>query len=112
MMERGRINGWQCDECGQITYAVHVDDGVTPMFLACRASGQPGCGRGVSLMYPDADPPEHVKASVAWEWFRPSKSQMRKLSPGMRQHVEMGGLDLRPLTGAGRAALRSTEEER
>jgi hypothetical protein len=36
---RGEINGWTCDQCGETTYVVHVADGVTPMFLACRAEG-------------------------------------------------------------------------
>lgn len=127
----GRINGWRCEKspfhpdgpaCGRITYAVHVHHGVTPMFLACRAAGlEPDdpaneCkGQGVSLMYPDADPPAHVVAVVAWEWYRPDAAEMKRLrkkarrgdhqAAGLLDHVEKGGLDLRPLTDAGREFL-------
>lgn len=104
----GRINGWKCN-CGYVTYAVHVDHGVTPMFLGCRKPG--GCASSqpaTSLMYPDADPPPHIIGSVAWEWYRPTEKQTRRLErkhPGMADHVRQGGLDLRPLTDAGRALL-------
>ena len=105
-----RINGWTCDTCGKTTYCVELDEGVTPMFLACRAEGvdprDAVCkGRGTSLMYPDAAPPPYVLAAVRWEWFRPSPRAVRRMEPGMRDHIERGGLDLRPLTDAGRAAL-------
>lgn len=104
MSKRGEINGWRCDECGHHTYVVHVDDGVTPMFLACRATA--GCkGTGVSLMYPAPPVPQHVIDAVAWEWFKPTRRAVRRMEPEMRQHIEMGGLELRRLTDAGREAL-------
>lgn len=106
MSERNKINGWRCDECGFHTYAIHVDDGVTPMFLTCRAL--PSCkGRAVSLMYPAPPAPEHVVKAVAWEWYRPSRKAIRSMSSSMRDHIERGGLDLRPLTDAGRKALKA-----
>lgn len=110
MSAPGDINGWRCDACGEITYCVHVSEGVTPMFLACRAEGvdpsQAKCkGRGVSLMYPRRPAPPHVLQAVAWEWFRPTGKAYKKLDAGMREHVDMGGLDLRPLTAAGRNRL-------
>lgn len=99
----GDINGWYCGQCGLHTYVVHVDPGVTPMFLGCcRASG--GCkGPGISLMYPTAPPPEHVKLSVKHEWYKPGKRA--RLSPEEREHVKKGGLLLRELTDAGRKLL-------
>lgn len=115
MSGRGEINGWRCDTCGQVTYAVHVDDGVTPMFLACRAEGldprQARCkGMGQSLMYPPPPVPEHVVKAVAWEWFRPGRRALKRMDAGMRDHIERGGLDLRPLTDAGREALILAEK--
>jgi hypothetical protein len=101
---RGEINGWRCDACGEHTYCVHIDDGVTPMFLGCRAT--PGCsGRGVSLMYPAPPVPQYVLDEVAWEWFKPSPRRVRRMEPAMRDHIEKGGLELRELTDAGRAVL-------
>ena len=134
----GRINGWRCqpppegigarfrEACGKITYAVHVHHGVTPMFLACRASGHepdhpdnPCKGTGVSLMYPSDPAPRHVIDAIAWEWYKPDAAelaQMRKRARrrarrgdhsefGAVEHVLKGGLLLRPLTDAGRELL-------
>jgi hypothetical protein len=107
---RKEINGWRCKECGAVTYAVHVDDGVTPMFLACRASGsvEEGChGQGVSLMYPVPPAPAHVVEAVGWEWYQPTGRELRNLDANMRDHVERGGLMLRPLTDDGRGLLEA-----
>lgn len=99
---RGSVNSWTCTTCGRPTVAVHVDDGVTPMFLGCRSTE--GCtGRGTSNGYMPVPP--MVVAMCEWEWYRPTGRQYRRLSPEMRQHVDAGGLDLRPLTDAGRALL-------
>jgi hypothetical protein len=113
---RGEINGWTCDYCGQTTYCVHVDDGVTPMFLACRAEGvepnEAKCkGMGRSLMYPPAPPPPHVLAAVRWEWYEPDRFERARLDPisGELEHVEKGGLLLRSLTDAGRELIGGTD---
>lgn len=112
--ERGEVNGYRCDRCGRHTYVVHVDGGVTPMFLACRADGEPpACGTGTSLMYPRPPIPAHIRAAVAFEWYSPGASELKRLRRRARQrgddgtveHVELGGLLLRPLTDAGRQAL-------
>jgi hypothetical protein len=116
--KRGEINGYTCDDCARKTYIVHVDDGVTPMFLACRADGidpsqqQPPArcqGRGVSMMYPNGLVPQDVLEAVAWEWYAASKTELKRMKrdePEMYDHCIKGGLLLRPLTDAGREALR------
>jgi hypothetical protein len=107
--KRGEINGWTCDKCGGMTYVIHVDDGVTPFYLACRASGDlDHCdGMGRSLFYPSAAPPPHVLAAVRWEWHTPGPEEKTRLllEPEVLEHVEKGGLLLRELTDAGRKAL-------
>lgn len=110
MIGPGSINGWRCDRCTRHTYAVHVDAGVTPIFLACRAEGVDPrlaeCkGQAVSLMYPESPPPAHVVEAVAWEWYMPDATEAWYLDDDTREHVDKGGLLLRPLTDAGRAAL-------
>lgn len=109
MSRRGEVNGWTCDRCGETTYCVHVDDGVTPMFLACRAHGEAGsCGMGTSLMYPAPPVPDHVIAAVRWEWYSPDPKEKTTLyfeDPPVFDHVDKGGLLLRELTDAGRAEL-------
>jgi hypothetical protein len=103
MMPAGAVNAWRCVACGGLTVAVHVDEGVTPMFLACRRTD--GCpGRAVSSGYPAPPVPDNVIDLLAWEWWKPTGRQYRRLSPEMRSHVDRGGLDLRPLTDAGRRA--------
>jgi hypothetical protein len=110
MSARGEINGWRCADCGAHTYVVHVDDGVTPMFLACRATE--GCkGTGVSLMYSRPPVPQHVIDAVEWEWFRPQDRAVRRMEAGMRDHIKRGGLDLRRLTDAGRTELAAASTE-
>lgn len=97
----GAVNGYQCPDCNGLTIVVHRDAGVTPMFLACRAEGvdprEAKCkGQAVSLMYPEGEPP----APPAWEWFKPSATQMkryRREDPAMYDHVQRGGLELRKL---------------
>jgi len=108
----GEINGWRCDRCGQHTYCIHVNDGVTPMFLACRASGRLGdCdGTGASLMYPGGPPPAHVIEAVQFEWYEPTGFEYRRLEPSAREHVDKGGLLLRDLTDAGRRLLSLSSE--
>lgn len=111
MSERGEINGYRCDTCGEHTYIVHVDDGVTPMFLGCRKSGsaEGGCqGQGVSLMYPPPPIPPYVLASVEWEWYEPDLGELPRLDAlsGELDHVQRGGLLLRRLTNEGRLLLR------
>lgn len=109
MSKRGEINGWRCDHCGHHTYVVHVDDGVTPMFLACRATA--ACkGTGTSLMYPPPPVPQHVIEAVEWEWFKPTPRAVRRMEPAMRDHIQKGGLELRRLTDAGRAVLAAPDE--
>jgi hypothetical protein len=57
-MERaGGRNAYYCPECRGLTLTINVDDGVTPMFLACRRAGldpgeNPCQGHAASLMYP------------------------------------------------------------
>lgn len=106
----GRVNGWICQSCGVPTYCVHVHHGTTPMFLACRAEGLPPddaeCkGTGVSMGYPRPMPPRHVVTAITFEWYKPEEDEYRRLLAQMRDHVDRGGLLIRPITDAGRAAF-------
>lgn len=107
MSPAGAVNAWKCDRCGRLTVAVHIDEGVTPMFLACRASE--GCeGRAISVGYPPPPVPEHVLKRLAFEWYRPSDRWARRQSPAMAEHIARGGLVIRELTDAGRAVLEAS----
>lgn len=104
MIGPGSINAWKCPECDGLTVAVHVDAGVTPMFLRCRFTE--GCrGMAVSQMYPAPPVPGWIMLLLDWEWYKPTAAETAKLNHEMREHIERGGLDIRPLSAAGRALL-------
>lgn len=104
---RPRKNAYWCEACHGYVVTIDVDEGVTPMFLACRVKGDPSdpgndCkGMSQSMMYPKEPWPETdgygnpIPTEPTWEWFKPADPS--KLPPGMREHVEKGGLDLRPI---------------
>jgi len=96
---KGRENVYICPVCGGYTTTIDVDDGVTPMFLRCRATGKVGdCpGMAVSEMYPEGPRPAHIPPP-AFEWYRPSPAEVEKMEPDMQVHVRAGGLELRPRT--------------
>lgn len=106
MSERGEVNGWRCDNCARTMYAIHVHDGVTPMFLGCRQTV--AChGMGVSLMYPPPPVPPPVLGEIKWEWYRPDDAERNRLDPQSSDHVEKGGLLLRDLTDEGRRLIEA-----
>ena len=87
-------NAYTCQQCGGVIVTINRDEGVTPMFLRCRA--QNGCGEGMmgSSWYhlPD-DAPE-----PSWEWYRPSRGELRRLKrsdPATADHCARGGLLIR-----------------
>lgn len=94
------VNAYKCDDCQQLVVTLDLHVGTTPMFLGCRAT--PGCGgRMVSSGYPRGhDPlPERIREQLAWTWYRPGEHELRWLranEPGMYDHVQRGGLALRP----------------
>ena len=74
-------NAYYCEACGRYTVTVHRDDGVTPMFLACRAAGDvETCqGRAASTMYRDVDSaPAHVPKEPEWEWVKPKPKRWKR----------------------------------
>lgn len=96
-----RENGYICAKCRKPTMTVDVDEGVTPMFLGCRATE--GCdGMAQSMMYPKGERPKHLPAP-AFEWYKPTRKEVEATEaeyPGSIQHWEQGGLFLRPRTDA------------
>lgn len=110
MMPAGSINAWKCDKCGRITGAVHIDDGVTPMLLACHAT--PECdGIAVSAGYPQSLIPAEVINAIDWEWRRATHFELqswKRKNPELYFHCLKGGLYLVPLTDRGRRLIGRT----
>ena len=95
-MSEERVNVYTCPECSGHTVTIDVDEGVTPMFLGCRASGEEGdCkGSAQSAGYPKGPRPAHIPAP-AWEWYKPSKEEIAAMPKEYRSHYENGGLSIR-----------------
>lgn len=101
-MSLGKKNAYFCDKCLNYIVTIDIDVGVTPMFLACRATED--CpGTMVSMMYPDEPWPERdpggreIPTEPNFEWFKPSLKNARRRGPEMYDHVRRGGLDIRPV---------------
>lgn len=91
MTFQGKLNVYRCPACNANTITIDRDEGVTPMFLACRATID--CdGRAVSSMY-------QVDQSLVatYEWYRPTMKNARRQGPDVLDHVKRGGLMLRKI---------------
>lgn len=95
-----RLNAYICDACSAATVTYHVDEGTTPMFLACRAGGfnpitrEHGCGgMAVSRMY-DVDPADYADRE-RYAWYKPDRAEFLRLDDATAHHVDMGGVLLR-----------------
>lgn len=92
------VNGYHCGTCRKITMTYHVDEGVTPFYLRCRATE--GCtGDAMSMMYPEGPIPDEFAALPRWEWYIPDAEEMKGMSDAWREHVARGGLALRGPNG-------------
>lgn len=99
MSFKGCFNVYRCPD-GHLTVTKDVDDGVTPMFLACRHDGTTDCGqRAVSAGYPEGPMPAELLErfeTYGFEWYAPTVKWARRKGTEMLAHVQKGGLVLRP----------------
>lgn len=105
--ERPRKNAYYCEACGGYIVTVDRDEGVTPMFLACRVKGEPtdprnDCkGTSQSMMYPAEPWPEtddyghQIPTAPTWEWYTPGADEANVLNRETFEHIQKGGLLLR-----------------
>lgn len=94
----GLVNNYTCRACGGRIVTVNRVEGTTPFLVECRV--KPGCqGLMQSGFYrcDQAEAPTH-------EWYLPSLKWARRQGPDMLEHVKQGGLDLRPILRAVKAA--------
>lgn len=107
----GRLNAYWCESCNGYIVTIDIDEGVTPMFLACRVKGDPAdpgndCrGRMHSMMYPALPWPATDGFNTAiptvptWEWYKPDAQEMKRYrrrgDAETIEHVRKGGLLLR-----------------
>ena len=98
MSHKNRWNVYACPICLRFTTTIDVDDGVTPMFLDCRASGRVGDCPGIAMSewYPDGPRPSYIPPPT-FEWYKPSAEEVEKMDPTMQDHCRKGGLEIRPI---------------
>ncbi len=91
-----KINAYVCKECKGLTVTIEKVEGITPMFLGCRASGKEyDCNSmAVSMMYPPASIVIKLP-KPKWEWYKPDS--LKRLDVETADHVQKGGLLLRKI---------------
>ena len=93
-MRHPKLNIYRCGN-GHSTVTVDVAEGTTPFMIGCMV---PGCMADAQSGFYPKFPPPMVAPVPTHEWYAPSKKETKRLRPGEKQHVEMGGLLLRPRT--------------
>jgi hypothetical protein len=84
------LNRYTCRECGGSIVTVDREAGTTPMLIDCKT---PGCTGRMGSSFYRVD--QH--SVPTWEWYRPGKAELKRLSDVEREHVKMGGLLLRKI---------------
>lgn len=78
--------------CGHQIITTYADKGVTPFTMKC-----PKCGARMTHTKTFASVPNGVPVL---KWIRPTFEQYQNMSPGMKEHIEDGGLILENYTEA------------
>jgi hypothetical protein len=96
--EAGRLNVWECEECGERVLCYDRHPGTTPFMVSHHTLGNPDCpgtcrshfysGASVELTY-------FLKGTPSHEWYRPSTDELRTLKRHVQDHVMQGGLLVR-----------------
>ena len=94
----GRENVYTCEKCGAMLTTVDRDAGVTPFMIGCRQRGDFVACDGMmrSACYPKGPRPPWI-GPPTHEWYRPDATETARLGRHTRDHVERGGLFLRPI---------------
>lgn len=84
-------NVYRCEKCNTYIVTVDRDQGTTPYITTCK---QPNCdGFARSNMYRISQ-----ELIPTYEWYIPEMDEQDTLDESTKQHVEMGGLLLRPIS--------------
>ncbi len=92
---KNKINVYHCQLCGGDTVTIHVDEGVTPFMIGCRARSPRCQGTAQSGFYHDS----FQELTPKYEWFKPTKEATKTMSKSMQDHINSGGLEIRPVIG-------------
>lgn len=83
----GATNAYDC-KCGRVMVFYLLENGTTPAFMTCDQCGK----HATSRWYRNV---EGLKPE--YEWYKPTRSQYKRLNPHMKEHVDLGGLLYRPI---------------
>jgi hypothetical protein len=99
-------NRYTCQACGGHIITEDRDQGTTPFMIDCHA--KQGCPGPMQSAFYRGD---FVNSSepVAFIWRKPTREEYVAAHPVMKQHFDMGGLDLYP--AAPDAKLHSRRSE-
>lgn len=98
----GEVNGYKCEDCGNVDVTIKLAPGVTPFIVHCSKCH----GASRSLFY---KVPEGSEPTIGW--YRPTAEEALKLDKDVLDHVLRGGLLPRVLP-EGWAAERKRRFER
>lgn len=90
MNNTGRRNRYRC-QCGWTVTTIDRAHGVTPFMIRCEQ-----CGKFTAYSSFYRLPPKD-REEATQEWIKPNPEQMPLLGPAVLDHVERGGLILRPI---------------
>jgi len=99
-MSIGKKNRYSCIACKNKTITIDVDEGVTPFMIECFTDGCDKFATSAMYMCPQDLPATH-------EWYAPDRKERRRLRGGEKEHVEQGGLLLRPITKRGKWRMKT-----
>lgn len=103
---RGKLNIYCCDTCGHHIVTIDKDEGVTPFMITCRAI-EPCPGKMTSSMYRVFD----ALIKPGYEWYSPDANERAAMPKPLFDHVQKGGLILRPYTGNYVPRCKLTDQE-
>lgn len=92
--KRERINAYTCETCRQTIGTVDREEGVTPMFLLCRATS--GCG-GSMTSHMHRSNSGVLFITPTFEWRKPTPQERETCSKDTLEHVDRGGLLIYPI---------------
>lgn len=92
-MNIGSRNAYTCQQCLTTIVTVDNDEGTTPFMMACTA--KPCAGMMQSHCYKGSA--VTGTREPTFEWRKPTPEEYKAEGRAMRQHFDMGGLDIHPL---------------
>lgn len=89
--------GYQCEGCKGFWAALQLDEGVLPGLVICLATEH--CRGPVVVLMPTSKPaPDWVP--ILAEWIRPDEGTHFRNEPYLNDHLDRGGLLVRPTIDA------------